>query len=87
MDQQKATLALFFALSNLVTLVALAAGGLITHQVLIWFLWSLPLLAMGTHLGIRLYRSLGPHDYRRLTFGLILITGLLLLWRSNPIGA
>lgn len=87
MDQQKATLALFFALSNLVTLVALAAGGLITHQVLIWFLWSLPLLAMGTHLGIRLYRHLGPHDYRRLTFGLILITGLLLLWRSTPIGA
>jgi uncharacterized membrane protein YfcA len=42
---------------------------------------------MGTHLGIRLYRRLGPHDYRRLTFGLILITGLLLLWRSNPIGA
>ena len=84
MDHQKATLALFFGISNFITLGALAMGGLVTGQVFIWFLWSLPLLAAGTQLGIRLYRYLGPHDYRRLTFGLILVMGILLLWRSLP---
>jgi len=84
MDQQKATLALFFGISNFITLGALAAGGLVTGQVFVWFLWGLPLLAAGTQLGIWLYRYLGPHDYRRLTFGLILVMGLLLLWRSLP---
>jgi hypothetical protein len=32
--------------------------------------------------GIRIYRGLGEHDYRRLTFGLILATGVLLVIRS-----
>lgn len=82
MDQQKATLALFFAISNLITLVALSLNGLVTGQVLVWFLWGLPALALGSQGGILLYRRLGPHDYRRLTFGLVLATGLLLLWRS-----
>lgn len=85
-DQQKATLALFFALSSVITLFALGVGGLFTGEVLGWFLWGIPLLAVGTQAGILLYRRLGPHDYRRLTFGLILAMGLLLLWRALALG-
>lgn len=80
-DRQKATLTLFFLLSSIITVLALGGGGLVTQQVLSWLVWSIPMLALGTLAGIRLYRRLGPHDYRRLTFGLILVTGILLLAR------
>ena len=86
-DQQKATLALFLGLSNLITLAAFGLGGHYTGEIFGWFLWGFPLLALGTQAGILLYRRMGAHDYRRLTFGLILAMGIILLWRAvalNP---
>jgi uncharacterized membrane protein YfcA len=86
-DQQKATLALFLGLSNLITLAAFGLSGLYTGEIFGWFLWAFPLLALGTQAGILLYRRMGAHDYRRLTFGLILAMGIILLWRAialNP---
>ena len=86
-DQQKATLALFLGLSNLITLVAFGLADLYTGEIFGWFLWGFPLLAAGTQAGILLYRRMGAHDYRRLTFGLILAMGIVLLWRAvslNP---
>jgi len=81
-DQQKATLALFLGISNLITLAAFGIGNLYTGEIFGWFLWSFPMLALGTQTGILLYRRMGPHDYRRLTFGLILFMGVLLVWRA-----
>jgi hypothetical protein len=81
-DQQKATLALFFLLSSVITLLAFGISGLITKQVLVWLAWSIPTLSLGALAGIYFYRRLGQHHYRRLTFGLILTIGVLLLARS-----
>jgi uncharacterized membrane protein YfcA len=81
-DRQKATLVLFFLLSSGITVLAHAAGGLVTREVLRWFLWSTPVLLLGTLTGIWLYRRVGEHGYRRLTYGLVLAMGAMLLARS-----
>lgn len=81
-DRKKATLVVFFLISSGITVLAHGASGLVTGRILHWFLWSTPMLLAGTLTGIRIYRGLGEHDYRRLTFGLILATGVLLVIRS-----
>ncbi len=81
-DRQKATLVLFFLLSSGITILAHGAAGLVTQDVLRWFLWSTPMLLLGTLTGIWLYRRLGEHGYRQLTYGLVLAMGAMLLARS-----
>lgn len=81
-DRQKATLTLFFLASGLLTAAAHWAGGLLTGRVLMLVLWALPALLGGALAGAWLYRRLGEHDYRRVVFVLILLTGLMLLWRA-----
>jgi uncharacterized membrane protein YfcA len=81
-DRQKATLVLFFMLASGITISAHSIGGLVTADVLTWFGWNIPMLIAGTQTGILIYRKLGKHDYRRLTFALILTTGCLLVWRA-----
>lgn len=81
-DRQKATLVLFFLTASTITVIAHGYSGLITAGVLSWFLWSTPLLLAGTLTGAWIYTKLGEHNYRRLTFGLILATGAILLARS-----
>jgi len=81
-DRQKAALVMFFLLSGLITLAAHAGGGLITAEVLRWLLWISPPLFLGTLGGAFIYRRLGEHNYKRLTFLLILITGLILTAQS-----
>ena len=80
-DRQKAILSVFFSLSGGITLLAHGSLGLITEEVLHWFLWMLPLLMLGAQTGVFLYRRMGQDDYRKLTFFLILMTGLLLTVR------
>lgn len=81
-DRQKATLVVFFLISSCITVLAHGASGLVTADVLRWFLWCTPLLLLGAQTGVWMYRRLGDHHYRRLTHGLILATGLLLVARS-----
>jgi uncharacterized membrane protein YfcA len=81
-DRQKATLTLFFLVSGLLTAGAHWAGGLVTGPVLELTLWALPALLGGALAGVWLYRRLGEHDYRRMVFALVLLTGLMLLWRA-----
>jgi uncharacterized membrane protein YfcA len=80
-DRQKALLAVFFTASSVITVAAHAAGGLIDGDVLRWVAWCLPLLLAGAQAGVMLYLRLGAHDYRRLTFLLILATGVMMLAR------
>jgi uncharacterized membrane protein YfcA len=81
-DRQKATLVLFFLLSSLITIAAHGINGLLTQTVLTWLAWCMPALGIGTLTGIFLYRRLGEHNYKRLTFSMILLTGLLLVGRA-----
>jgi uncharacterized membrane protein YfcA len=82
-DRQKATLAVFFLLSSIITVTAHGLSGLVTAEVVSCFLWSSPMILIGTLSGIWLYGRLGEHDYRRLTFALLLATGVLLVIRSG----
>lgn len=81
-DRQKATLVLFFLLSSAITVLAHTVSGLVTGEVVHWFIRSLPVLLLGTLAGGRLYRRLGEQHYRRLTFLLILASGMLLVARA-----
>jgi uncharacterized membrane protein YfcA len=81
-DRRKVTLALFFLISGLMTAAAHAWAGLIDAHVLRWFLWAAPTLLFGALTGLFLYRRLGDHQYRRLTFVLVLVSGLILLLRA-----
>lgn len=81
-DQQKAALTLFFLAAGCISLMALAASGLLTAPVFGLLLWCLPALLAGSMLGVALYRRLGAHDYRRLVFSLLLAMALLLFWRA-----
>lgn len=81
-DRQKATLVLYLFVASGITVLAHGLSGLITSDVVDWFLRCIPVLLLGTLAGAWLYRRLGEHNYRRLTFVLILITGSLLTVRS-----
>lgn len=80
--EKKATLSLFFFASSAITATAHGASGLTTAAVLYWALATLPALVLGTLAGITLYRRLSGHDYRRLTFALVLVMGLVLVARA-----
>jgi uncharacterized protein len=81
-DRQKAMLILFFLTASTITVLAHGYSGLVTGKVLSWFFWSTPMLLAGTLTGAWMYGRLGEHNYRRLTFGLILATGVMLILRS-----
>ncbi|KRT55606.1 sulfite exporter TauE/SafE family protein [endosymbiont of Ridgeia piscesae] len=77
-DQQKAALSLFFVAAGLITASAHGISGLLNLKVAEQALMALPMLIAGTWLGITLYRRLDDHNYRRLTFLLVLAMGLLM---------
>mgnify|MGYP006289317859 CR=1 FL=1 len=79
---KKAVLSLFFFISSTITAAAHALAGLTTGQVLHWALATVPALILGTLAGIGLYRRLSAHDYRRITFALVLVMGLVMLGRA-----
>lgn len=82
-DRQKAALTLFFLVSGAITAAAHAASGLVTREILALWLLCLPALLGGTLVGIGLYRKLGAHDYRRLVYALVLVTGMVLALRAG----
>lgn len=83
-DRQKATLVLYFLLASGITVIAHSLSGFVSNEVVTLYLCCVPLLIIGTQLGVRFYRRLGPHNYRRLTFLLILLTGVMLVARVLP---
>jgi uncharacterized protein len=81
-ERQKATLVLFLLAAGVVTIAGHGVSGLITPEVLFLYLWNTPTLLAGTLAGAWLYGRLGEHDYRRLVFALVLVTGVLMVGRS-----
>lgn len=81
-DRQKATLASFFLSSSGITVLAHANAGLVTQEVIGWYLWALPALLAGALIGTWMYLRLGTQGYRHLTFGLLLVMGLMLTARA-----
>lgn len=78
-ERQKAVLALYFLLSGLLTSVIHTVGGLLDQRVLLSATIGVLPLLLGVGLGIAVYRRLSAHNYRRLTFVLVLAMGVLLM--------
>lgn len=75
----KGTLAGYFLVNNMATLVAEAASGLITPPVVVSSLAGASGIVCGGWLGVRACALLGERDYRRAMFGLLLLMGVSLL--------
>jgi uncharacterized protein len=62
-----------------VTFIWLATQGLVGRETLVHLLWAFPAMAVGTWLGLKLYRKLDDRLFRKLILGLILVSGITLI--------
>lgn len=69
----------FCLIMHAVTFLWLAWQGLVTSETLTRLLWALPAIAVGTWLGLILYKKLDDKRFRQLILGLILISGVTLI--------
>lgn len=69
----------FCLIMHLVTFLWLAWQGAVTAETLMRLAWALPAIAVGTWLGLKLYRRLDENRFRQLILGLILVSGVALV--------
>lgn len=82
-DQFRATLQGYFLPASLLGICGYGLTGLWTTTVNLFFLWSIPAIALGIFVGRVLNRKMGNHHFGRvLHFGLIFIA-LLLLFQNK----
>lgn len=81
-DESKATLAFYFAVTGLIVSINHAITGLITEEVLHYFLISLPALLVGIILGVFGYKHISDHGYRKLAFILVFLLGCMIIYRN-----
>jgi hypothetical protein len=81
-DRAKATLACFFALSNMFIIAAQAMSGMITVEVLHLYALCLPALLTGIFLGVKAYAHLSDIGYRQLALALVFLLGCMMLYRN-----
>ena len=72
----RANLTCFFTILSLVTIPTQWLGGLLTREVLVYSGWFLPALLLGTLLGVKLARQVSEPIFRRITLGVVIMTGL-----------
>lgn len=77
-DKQKAAMIAYFLIISLVSASFYLANGMFTSPILYHFAESLPLLLLGTFLGITAYRRLSSQNYALIVHLLLLTAGLLL---------
>jgi uncharacterized membrane protein YfcA len=75
----------FFAVGAGISLFH-AAGGLITIEVLELSACALPALALGAFLGTSCYTRIGTESYKKLITLLLLVLGIVTLWRAFQAG-
>jgi len=78
-DRQRGVYQPFCLIMHLVTFLWLAWQGAVNAETMERLLWALPAIAVGTWLGLILYRKLDEHRFRQLILGLILVSGLALI--------
>jgi uncharacterized membrane protein YfcA len=76
---QRATFQVFFIVLQVQTLAIYTWTGVIGREVLVTFAWLVPAIIGASWLGGRLARRFSPLQFRRVVFGLVLLSGLLLL--------
>lgn len=78
-ERQRGVYQPFCLIMHAVTFLWLAWQGAVNAQTLERLLWALPAIAIGTWLGLILYRRLDEKRFRQLILGLILVSGLALI--------
>ena len=78
-DEQRGVYETFIFVMHGMALTWLAFAGLVDGAMGQRFLWSLPAIALGSWLGIGLYRRLDEKLFRRIVLGLLLSAGVALL--------
>jgi len=78
----RATLQGYFLPTGLFILAGHGVGGLWTSEVLRLYLYALPLVFTAIFLGGRMNRAFSPHRFSQWIYALLMVLGLLLLWRT-----
>lgn len=78
----RATLMMFFLVTNAVTAPGLALAHAVDRQALVLTALAFPALMLGTWAGDRAFRRLGHSQYRGLAIGVLAISALLAGWRG-----
>lgn len=78
----RATLIVYFAVLDLVSLPVLWQAGLISRDTFIALAFALPALLAGNHFGNHRFRASAPQDFRRLAIALLAVLAVLGLARS-----
>ncbi|MFQ6023242.1 MAG: sulfite exporter TauE/SafE family protein [Acidiferrobacterales bacterium] len=78
-DTQRAVYQPFIFVMHGMALAWLGAGGVLDTTLVNRFLWCLPVLILGTWLGLKLYRRIDEQQFRRIVLGTLLISGAALV--------
>jgi uncharacterized membrane protein YfcA len=80
-DEQRAVFQPVGVATFLASALWLGASGSVTREIALLFLLGLPALLAGTWLGLRLYEKLNEAQFRKLVLLLLLVSGVVLLFR------
>jgi uncharacterized membrane protein YfcA len=78
----KVTLQGFFAVSGGVVVFFQAVNGLTTLTVILYFLFSTPLLILGTYMGYFFYGKINEKGYKRVVLILLALLGIFMIYRT-----
>ena len=80
--RMRATAIVYFMLSGCVSLVPMMARGLITRDILIWTVASLPVLFGGSRLGTGAFHGAKPRQHRMVALVTLSALAILLIGRA-----
>lgn len=78
-DRQRGVYQGFILVMHTMALFWLATAGFVNMQLFVRFLWCVPVLVVGTWVGLKLYRRINEQQFRRLILMLLLLAGAALL--------
>jgi uncharacterized membrane protein YfcA len=81
-DKIKVSIQAFYIISAPLTILIQASAGLITLKVLKYYLIALPIFALGTFLGSRLYGVIRERSYKTIFFVLLGLIGALIIYKT-----
>jgi uncharacterized membrane protein YfcA len=80
--RMRATSIVYFMLSGCVSLIPMALRGLITRDILIWAVVSLPVLFVGSRIGTRVFFKAKPRHHRMVALVTLSALAVLLIGRA-----
>ncbi|MFC0472270.1 sulfite exporter TauE/SafE family protein [Halalkalibacter kiskunsagensis] len=78
----RANLTSFSLILNIITIATFFVGGLINKEVMTYVFWFFPALFVGTFLGIKIASKVEQALFRKITLGLIIISGVSAVFTS-----